>query len=94
MNIMSRYTTNVNESQEQLIAGLEDQKHNFLKRLERARQQVDDIKPKADFYLSLQRAILRPEIKEPDEKLLKLWQAFILMIKLTIDDPIRGVTEK
>lgn len=74
------------EAQKPIIQNLEHQIDELLQNIEFYKIRLPAMRDKATFYLDMQcRIIDNPHIME-------VWQAFIMLIKFTLDDNVKGIT--
>jgi hypothetical protein len=78
---------NMSEGQERVIDELEQKISALTKTVSEKEKLLAKKSDKAEFYLHMQRKILG------DPALVKEWEAFVIMMKLTLDRSIKGLTE-
>ena len=87
---MDTFTSLMDGHQTTLIAEGKRDLEKLSGRIRCKMADVEKIKPKATFYLDLQRIVLH----DPDSEAFRAWQTFIMMMKLTLDQPISGLTKE
>lgn len=84
----------VNAQKQKLLNELRTGFENTKRMIENHQRLIDNIWPKADFYLTIQRKIIPTKgYPAPDPEVVEAWQNFIMMVKLTLDNPVSGLTK-
>lgn len=91
----SNFTERVDEHHRVTVNG-------FQKRLQHLQLEIDNkeiavarLRPKAHFYLNMQRKLIPQKgYAPPDPEIVAAWQNFIMMIKLTLDETVKGLTQE
>jgi len=82
MNMYSR----VSKHQENIISTLETRIDQMNDAIAEKKALIAKKRPKAEFYKNMVETIL----SDPD--LYEEWGAFIILVKLTVDSPVKGIT--
>ena len=91
----SNFTERVDEHHREMVNGLQDRLRRLQREIDDQERTTQRIRPKAHFYLNMQRMLIpQPGYAPPDPEIVAAWQTFIMMVKLTLDETVKGLTQE